>query len=149
MRCPYCRSEKIKVIDKRDSGDNSVRRRRECLSCKKRWTTYEKMDTLPLIVIKKDGRREAFDRDKIRNGVMKATEKRSVPQEKIERIVDEIGNELRSMGQSEIKSRTIGELVMQRLKKLDEVAYIRFASVYRQFKDVEDFEKEFNELKKK
>ena len=149
MQCPYCRSEKIKVIDKRDSGENSVRRRRECLICKRRWTTYEKMESAPLVVIKKDGRREAFEKDKIRTGIMRATEKRPVSQEKIEKIVEDIENELRSKGETEIKSRMIGEMVMERLKQLDEVAYIRFASVYRRFKAVEDFEKELKGLKKK
>src|SRR5437867_11308020 len=105
MRCPYCRSEKIKVIDKRASGENSVRRRRECTSCKRRWTTYEKMESVPLVVIKKDGRRETFDRGKIRAGIMKATEKRPVSQEKIEKIIDDIENELRSKGETEIRSR--------------------------------------------
>lgn len=136
------------MIDKRDSGENSIRRRRECLNCKRRFTTYEKIELSPLIVIKRDGRREAFERNKVRSGIMKACTKRPISQETIEKIVDEIETKLRNMNELEIQSLKIGEMVMERLKKLDEVAYIRFASVYRKFKDVEDFEKELAELKK-
>ncbi len=149
MRCPYCRSDKISVTDKRDSGDNTVRRRRECEECKKRFTTYEKIEVAPLVVIKRDGRREAFDRDKVRNGIMKACEKRPISQDKIERLVDEVEAEIRSSEKVEMKSKSIGEIVMNKLRDLDEVAYIRFASVYRQFKDVEDFKKQLHELRKK
>lgn len=149
MRCPFCNSNKIKVIDKRESGEDAIRRRRECLNCKKRWTTYEKVELLPIVVVKRDGRLESFDRNKIRTGIIRAIEKRPVSQAKVEDILNDIENEIRSRGKSEIKSREIGEIVMEKLKAVDDVAYIRFASVYRQFKAVEDFEKELKELKKK
>ncbi|MBU5537328.1 MAG: transcriptional regulator NrdR [Candidatus Aenigmatarchaeota archaeon] len=147
MRCPYCNSEKIKVIDKRPSDNKTFRRRRECQKCHKRFTTYERIELVPLTVIKRDGRREAFDRNKIRIGIMKACEKRPISQEKIEKIVDEIENELRNMDTTEIKSKVIGDMVIEKLKSLDEVAYIRFASVYKKFKAIEDFEKELKALK--
>jgi transcriptional repressor NrdR len=149
MLCPYCRSDKLKVVDKRESDDKSIRRRRECLKCKKRFTTYERIEAVPLIVIKRDKRREPFDRDKLRTGIMKACWKRPISQEKIEKIVDEIETELRNADKTEIRSRDIGELVMNKLKDLDEVAYIRFASVYRRFKDIQSFERELKGLKKK
>ncbi len=149
MRCPFCNSSKIKVVDKRESGEDAIRRRRECESCKKRWTTYEKIELLPIVVVKRDGRLESFDRNKIRSGIMRAVEKRPVSPDKVNDILNDVENEIRSRGKSEIKSREIGELVMNKLKNVDEVAYIRFASVYRQFKAVEDFEKELKELKKK
>ena len=148
MKCPYCNSEETKVIDKRPSDDKTFRRRRECDKCHKRFTTYERIEIVPLTVIKKDGRREDFDRNKIRIGVMKACEKRPITQEKIEKIVDEIENELRNLDTIEIKSKTIGDKVIEKLKELDEVAYIRFASVYKKFKDIESFEKELKELKR-
>lgn len=146
--CPYCASDHLKVVDKRPSDDKSFRRRRECEKCQKRFTTYERIELIPLTVIKRDGRRESFDRNKIRIGIMKACEKRPINQERIEKIVDELENELRNMDTIEIKSRVIGDMVMEKLKALDEVAYIRFASVYKKFKDIESFERELKELKK-
>lgn len=146
MRCPYCGSEDLKVLDKRTSDEKSIWRRRECLKCGKRFTTYERVGSVDLIVIKKDGkRRERFDRSKLKSGILKACEKRPVTNEAIEKIVDEIEAELRGEDSIEIPSRKIGELVMKKLKKLDKVAYIRFASVYREFEDIESFQ---NELKK-
>jgi len=146
MRCPFCKSEKTEVTDKRDT-DNETRRRRECLKCKKRFTTYERLESKNLRVIKKDGTRESFDADKIKKGIIKACEKRPVSMEKIEQTVQDIENNLANMNKKEVKSQTIGELIMKSLKKLDEVAYIRFASVYREFKDLNDFKKQIKELK--
>jgi len=146
MHCPFCGSEKTEVTDKRDS-ENEIRRRRECLKCRKRFTTYEKIEVKNLRVIKKDGRRELFDAEKLKRGIIKACEKRPIGLEKIEQIVKDIENKLRSSNKKEIKSSVIGEYVMKALKKLDKVAYIRFASVYRDFKDVSDFKKELKELK--
>jgi len=148
MKCPYCASEDTKVIDKRSSDDKTFRRRRECEKCNKRFTTYERIEIVPLTIIKRDGRREDFDRNKIRIGIMKACEKRPISQEKIEKIVDEIENESRNMDTTEIKSKIIGDMVIEKLKSLDEVAYIRFASVYKKFKDIESFERELKELKR-
>ncbi len=149
MQCPYCHSEKLKVIDSRETED-SVRRRRECEECKKRFTTYERPEISQLIVIKKDGRREPFDRNKLMRGITIACGKRPISQEKIEQMVNEIESDLRGQDKSEVKSRAIGDLVMEKLKQLDYVAYIRFASVYRpnQFRDIEDIEKELKALKK-
>ena len=146
MRCPYCENEDTKVVDKRDSED-FTRRRRECLKCKKRFTTYEKPE-IALIVIKKDGRREPFHREKLKEGIVKACEKRSVSIETIEEIVDEIEIRLRRMNSVEIPSSKIGELAMKKLYKLDKVAYIRFASVYRSFESPNEFEEEIKLLKK-
>ena len=147
MRCPYCQSGDSKVIDTRDAGDTEItRRRRECLKCKKRFTTYERVEGVELIVAKKDGKREQFDRQKLMHGILRACEKRPVKQEKIEKMVDEIETELRSMESTEIPSKKIGELVMEKLKEIDEVAYVRFASVYRQFKDAKQFLKEIEEV---
>jgi len=141
MLCPYCRSSKTKVIDKRSSEDNKViRRRRECRSCKERFTTYERA-ILDLIVLKKDGKRECFDREKLRNGIMKACEKRPVGLRVIERLVNEIETELRNLHKPEIKSLVIGDIVMERLKKVDKVAYVRFASYYKHFNDIASFKK--------
>ncbi len=148
MICPYCSNAEIKVIDKRASDERSFRRRRECDKCEKRFTTYERIEIVPLTIIKKDGRREDFDRNKIRLGIMRACEKRPINQERIEKTVDEIENELRNMDSVEIKSKIIGDMVSEKLRSLDEVAYIRFASVYKKFKDIESFEKELKELKK-
>jgi len=139
--CPFCKSPRTRVIDKRDTERGKViRRRRECLKCKKRFTTYERV-SLDLIVIKKDGRRERFDREKLKTGIMKACEKRPISLRTIERLVNEIESELRELHTPEIKSRTIGDIVMKKLKKLDEVAYVRFASYYKPFKDVKSFKK--------
>ncbi len=148
MICPYCDNKDTRVIDKRPSGDKTFRRRRECEKCRKRFTTYERIEIVPLTIIKRDGRREDFDRNKIRLGIMRACEKRPINQEKIERIVDEIENDLRNMDTVEIRSKIIGDMVIEKLKSLDEVAYIRFASVYKKFKDIESFEKELKELKR-
>ena len=147
MRCPICNGPDSKVIDSRASEDGkAIRRRRECLVCQKRFTTYERIEDSPLVVIKKDQRREAFDRQKILNGLLRACEKRPVSVGAIEQLVDEIEKELRNQMDQEVSSKQIGELVMAGLKNLDEVAYVRFASVYRQFKDVATFMQELQEL---
>lgn len=145
MQCKYCGGN-TEVTDKRDS-EGETRRRRECLKCKKRFTTYERIEIKNLRVIKKDGSREQFDAEKIKKGMIRACEKRPVSLEKIESAVHDIENRLRTSNKKEVKSTVIGELVMKALKKLDEVAYIRFASVYREFKDVNDFQKQIKELK--
>lgn len=147
MKCPYCGYEESKVIDSRptDEGER-IRRRRECINCQKRFTTYEVIESLPLIVIKKDKSRETFDRAKLINGLLKACEKRPVSIADIERVADEIENELRNSLDREVKSERIGELVMKELMALDEVAYVRYASVYRQFKDINTFMDEINKL---
>lgn len=146
MKCPSCGNPESKVIDSRPSSDgSSIRRRRECLECKKRFTTYENIETLPLIVIKKDHTRETFDRNKILNSIIRACDKRQVTLSQMNNAVDEIEGALQNSLQNEITSNQIGELVMEKLKGLDEVAYIRFASVYRQFKDIGAF---MDELKK-
>jgi len=145
MKCPYCKGN-TKVTDKRDSP-KGVRRRRECLKCKKRFTTYERIEREKLYVIKKDGRREEFNREKLEAGIEKAFEKRPIEKGKIDKMVSEIEEQLRRKGKKEIKSSTIGELVMRKIKKLDYVAYIRFASVYREFRDIRDFKKEIMLLK--
>ena len=147
MKCPYCTSSEIRVIDKRETdAGNVTRRRRECMSCSKRFTTYERAEVLDLFVIKKDKRREAFDRQKLKRNLMKACEKRPISRETIDQLIANIEQELINMRKSEIDSRVVGEFVMEALKELDKVAYIRFASVYRDFKDVEDFEKELQQL---
>ncbi len=148
MNCPYCNHTETKVTDSRDTG-GSIRRRRECLRCNKRFTTYEYIEMAPLFVIKKDGRRERFDRNKIKNGMMKALEKRPISTEKIEDMVDHVEEKIRREGKDEIDTATIGEFVMEELKEVDHVAYIRFASVYRQFTDVTSFEKEVKNLTEK
>ena len=144
MQCPYCNYKESKVIDSRHTDLKSIRRRRECESCKKRFTTYEKIETTPLMVIKKDNSREYFDREKIKYGLLKACEKRPVSIDEIESIVVHIENEINKCFIEEIETKKIGEMVMDKLKELDEVAYVRFASVYRQFKDINTF---VNELK--
>ena len=147
MKCPFCSSDEDKVIDSRSSNEGkSVRRRRECLKCDKRFTTYEYVEEIPLMVIKKDGRREAFDRNKIISGIMKACEKRPVSVEKVEGIVDRVEKELQKSFDKEVKAQVVGELVMDLMHKVDEVAYVRFASVYRQFKDINQFMKELKDL---
>lgn len=146
MKCPYCNHPDTRVIDSRPADDgSSIRRRRSCDVCGKRFTTYEKVETIPLIVIKKDSTREQYHRDKIENGVLRACYKRPVPAEKIQAAVDQIETKIFSMEAKEIPSSQIGEIVMEELKGLDEVAYVRFASVYREFKDVNTF---MDELKK-
>ncbi|MCK5112340.1 MAG: transcriptional repressor NrdR, partial [Thermoplasmatales archaeon] len=142
MNCPYCNHIETKVTDSRDTGNYTIRRRRECLSCNRRFTTYEYIEMTPVYVIKKDGRREKFDRNKIKNGLMKALEKRPISHDKIEEILNSIEEKIRKCSKEEIESSTIGEYVMESLKETDQVAYIRFASVYRSFTDVTSFEKE-------
>lgn len=150
MRCPYCSSAETRVVDSRDVGELEItRRRRECRRCKKRFTTYERVETIDLVVIKKDGRRERFDRGKLLAGIQKACEKRPISSERIEKLVEEIERELRNMDTLEVESSKVGELVMRKLKKLDKVAYIRFASVYRSFADIESFENELRALRRK
>ncbi len=147
MKCPFCGHIEDKVIDSRSSNeDRSVRRRRECIKCKRRFTTYEYIEEIPLMVIKKDGRREAFDRNKIIAGILKACEKRPVSMEKVEAVVDKVEKELQKSFDKEVKAQDVGELLMDHLHKLDEVAYVRFASVYRQFKDINQFMKELKGL---
>ena len=147
MECPYCGHTKSKVTDKRSSGPE-VRRRRECLNpkCKKRFTTYERVEKADLYVIKKDGRREKFTRAKLEAGVERAFEKRPVSQEKINQMINEVEEQIRKRGKKEIKTSIIGDLVSKKIKRLDKVAYIRFASVYRDFEDIQDFKKELKEL---
>jgi transcriptional repressor NrdR len=146
MECPYCLKTEFKVTNKRDAIEG-IRRRRECLSCGKRFTTYEKIERDDLYIIKKDGTRQKFERDKLRKGIDKAFEKRAVSKDKIEKMINEIEELLRKKGKKEIKSSIIGEIVIKKIKKLDNVAYIRFASVYRDFQDVNDFKKEIGDLK--
>jgi transcriptional repressor NrdR len=149
MRCPYCSYSESKVIDSRPAEEGTtIRRRRECLSCGKRFTTYEIMERLPLLVIKRDGSRQSFDRVKVINGMVKACEKRPVPVDQIERVADEIEQELQSSLEREVSSEQIGEMIMDRLRDMDQVAYVRFASVYRQFKDINTFLDELNKLLK-
>ena len=146
MKCPFCSHENTRVIDSRPAEDNnSIRRRRVCDECGKRFTTYEKIETIPLIIIKKDNNREAYDRAKIEAGVLRACHKRPVSAQQITTLVDEVENEIFNREEREIPSGTIGELVMNKLKDLDAVAYVRFASVYREFKDINTF---MDELKK-
>jgi len=145
--CPFCAHEFSRVVDKREGrGGKTTRRRRQCQKCDRRFTTFERVEMLDLLVIKKDGKREIFDRVKLRSGIIKSCEKRPVSADEIEKVIDEIEASLRKNGSQEISSKKIGELVIKRLKKLDEVAYIRFASVYRQFADLSDFEKELSKL---
>lgn len=145
MRCPFCSFAETKVIDKRNS-DSDIRRRRECLKCGKRFTTHERVESVNLLVVKKDGRRETFDREKIKRGILRACEKRPVSIERIDAIVDKIEAKMRMCKENEIPSRIIGEEVMKSLKQLDKVAYIRFASVYKPFTDIDEFRKELKEV---
>jgi len=147
MKCPFCGCLDTKVLDSRPNEDKSaIRRRRECEQCHRRFTTYEKIETIPLMVIKKDGNTESYDRSKIERGILQACYKRHVTAETIEQAVDEIENSIFALGNSEIKSSTIGEIVMEKMKEVDPVAYVRFASVYRQFKDVNTFIEEIKML---
>ena len=147
MRCPFCGYQESKVIDSRPAEDyTTIRRRRECLSCQKRFTTYEIMERLPLVVIKKDGSRQTFDKMKVLNGMIKACEKRPVALAELHRAADEIEQELQNSLDREVSTEKVGELVMEKLKGLDEVAYVRFASVYRSFKDINTFMSELNKL---
>ena len=145
MECPYCSHLNSKVTNKRNSP-SGIRRRRECLKCKKRFTTYEKIERGLLYIIKKDGQREKFVREKLESGIEKAFEKRPVPIEKIQKMINEVEEQIRKKGKKEIKSSSIGELVMKKIKKLDKVAYIRFASVYKDFEDINDFKKVIKEV---
>src|SRR3989338_10074685 len=139
MKCPYCNNEETQVIDTRETENlEATRRRRECLKCSKRFTTYEMVEEADIVVVKKDGRRERYSRQKLLNGIMKACEKRSITLEKIEKLLDEVESDLRKRDSVEVESKVIGELAMKKLKSLDKVAYIRFASVYREFEDLED-----------
>ena len=148
MKCPFCEFHDSKVIDSRAAEEgNSIRRRRECLQCAKRFTTYEMVEDLPLRVVKKDGRRMAFDRSKILNGLMKACEKRPISLEVLEETADKVEKELRNSMEREIPSRLIGEVLMKHLKNLDHAAYVRFASVYREFTDIDNFMQELEALK--
>lgn len=147
MKCPFCGYADSKVIDSRPAEDGTtIRRRRECLECQKRFTTYELVERTPLVVIKRNGNRESFDRVKIINGIVRACEKRPVTLAQIEKIADDIEQEMRGRLESEVQSERVGELVMSRLKALDEVAYVRFASVYRSFKDINTFMEELTKL---
>lgn len=147
MKCPFCDSQETEVVETRDSEDLAVtRRRRECLKCQKRFTTYERVEEIPLLVIKKDGRREPFSREKLRTGIIKACEKRPVSIDLIESLVDEIERELRGKESTEIPSKTIGNMALKKLKKVDKVAYLRYASVYLDFGDLSDFEEMIEKL---
>ena len=147
MKCPYCAYAESKVIDSRPAEEGtSIRRRRECLACQRRFTTYEIMERLPLVVVKRDGSRQTFDKNKLINSMLKSCEKRSVALEDLDRIATEIEQELQNELEREIPTSEIGEMVMERLKTLDEVAYVRFASVYRQFKDINTFMEELSNL---
>ncbi len=147
MRCPYCSFVESKVVDSRRTEDeHEIRRRRECMKCGNRFTTYEKVEKLPLVVVKKNGDRELFAKEKVLNGLIRACEKRAIPLEKLEQLADDLEKQLRSNLDREVSTSLIGELVLERLRKLDEVAYVRFASVYRQFSDVGNFLRELQSL---
>ena len=147
MKCPFCGAQDTKVIDSRPADDNSsIRRRRQCEECGKRFTTYEKLETMPLMIIKKDDSREPYNREKIENGILLSCHKRPVSLIRINAMVDEIETQIYNMGEKEIPAKVIGEIVMEKLKDLDEVAYVRFASVYRQFKDINTFIDELEKL---
>jgi len=149
MKCPYCNNEETKVIDSRPTEDHtSIRRRRECLKCLKRFTTYETVENIPVLVIKKDGLREPFNKRKILNGLLRACEKRPVSLSELEKLVDDIEKNVYNSLDQEITSKKIGEMVMSKLREIDEIAYVRFASVYRQFKDINTFMDELNKILK-
>lgn len=149
MKCPYCGKENTRVIDSRPTDDSSIRRRRQCDECGKRFTTYEKVETLPLIVVKKDNNREPYDMEKIVAGIVRSCHKRPISMTQINDMVDDIEGQIFNMGEKEIPTTTIGSIVMDKLKDLDEVAYVRFASVYREFKDVNTFMDEIKKILKK
>lgn len=150
MKCPFCGVVDNKVIDSRLSKDaNTIRRRRECIVCSRRFTTYEHIEDMPIMIIKKDGRREVFSNDKVRSGIKKACQKRNISMDVIEEFIDELERDLREMGAKEIPSSTIGEKIMAKLYELDDIAYVRFASVYREFKDANDFTTEVKSLRNK
>jgi len=147
LKCPFCGYDESKVIDSRSTEDNmAIRRRRECLGCSKRYTTYEKVEDIPILVVKKDSSREFFDKSKIVNGLIKSCEKRPVSRKQIEDIASEVEKNISNQMLTEIKSNAIGEMVMDKLKDIDEISYVRFASVYRQFKDINTFMKELSNL---
>lgn len=147
MKCPFCAYLESKVVDSRPADEGaSIRRRRECLSCHKRFTTYETVESLPMVVVKKDGSRQSFDRRKVLGGMIRACEKRPVPLAELEKIAEEIEQDLQNSMEREISTEAIGEKVMERLRNVDQVAYVRFASVYRQFKDIDTFMTELNKL---
>lgn len=147
MKCPKCGCEDSKVVDSRGTDDGErIRRRRECLKCAYRFTTYEIIESTPILVIKRDGVRESFDRQKVLNGMVKACEKRQISIERLEKAADEIENEIRSTFKKEVPTASIGELTMGKLKEIDAVAYVRYASVYREFKDIQDFAREISSL---
>ena len=146
MKCPYCGFSESKVVASRPADEGSIRRRRECLQCERRFTTYETVESLPMVVIKKDGSRQTFDRSKVLRGIQRSCEKRPVPVADMERMALEIEQELQNKLEREISTELVGEMVMDKLKKADEVAYVRFASVYRQFKDINTFMSELNKL---
>jgi len=150
MKCPYCNFEETQVIDTRETENlEATRRRRECMKCNKRFTTYERVEEADIIVVKKNGKRERFQRQKVLNGIIEACEKREIPLEKIDKLVDEVESDLRKRDSVEVESKVIGEIVMKKLKSLDKVAYIRFASVYREFGDLDRFAEELEKLQKK
>ena len=149
MKCPYCGKENTRVIDSRPTDDSSIRRRRQCDECGKRFTTYEKVETLPLIVVKKDNNREPYDREKIVAGIVRSCHKRPISMKQINDMVDDIEGQIFNMEEKEIPTTTIGSIVLDKLKDLDEVAYVRFASVYREFKDVNTFMDEIKKILKK
>ena len=147
MKCPFCGYSESKVVDSRPADErSSIRRRRECLSCGKRFTTYETVECLPMVVVKKDGSRQSFDRRKVLAGIIRACEKRPVPLAELERMAYEIEQELQNSMEREVRTQDVGEKVMERLRKVDQVAYVRFASVYREFKDIDTFMSELNKL---
>jgi len=150
MKCHYCNYEETQVIDTRDTENlESTRRRRECIKCKKRFTTYERVEEADIVVVKKDGKRERFERQKLLNGIIKACEKRSIPLEKIEKLVDDVESDLRKRESVEIESKIVGRIAMRKLRSLDKVAFLRFASVYLEFEDLGRFEEELDKLQKK
>lgn len=147
MKCPYCSFEESKVVDSRHSEDGqSIRRRRECLSCQKRFTTYETVERVPMVVVKRDGARQSFDRNKVIGSMLRACDKRAVAMSELEKAADEIEQAVQNGLEREISTESIGELVMEQLKKLDDVAYVRFASVYRQFTDIQSFRQELDKI---
>lgn len=149
MRCPFCKFAESRVIDSRAADEGvSIRRRRECLQCNRRFTTYEVLEELPLMVVKKDGRREQFEHNKLINGLLRACEKRPIPLRQVENLADRVEQEIRSIADREVTSRQVGEIVMRYLKEIDQVAYVRFASVYRQFADIQNFIQELESLMK-
>ncbi|WHZ31342.1 transcriptional regulator NrdR [Desemzia incerta] len=150
MQCPRCQNNGTRVVDSRPADEGrAIRRRRECESCRYRFTTFERIERVPLLIVKKNGDREEFNREKILKGIIRSCEKRPVPMDQMEKMVNEIENELRNLGENEVSSTVIGEHVMEKLAEVDDVAYIRFASVYRQFKDIDVFMKEMKELERK